>query len=466
MISFHTIGIILTFAIGQVPTPDSLVVPVVTDTTVETEILIFPPKDAPLPILYQVAWGDGDTLDWTGPIKSPVDISRYHKYREHGEYLVRVRAQDGLGRVSDWGKPYPITVTEPVQKWYFETTDPIVASPALDANGNIYFGDESGTFYSVTPDGRLRWTFKMRDAVYASALVINNLIYVGSVDSNLYCLDTLGKLRWQLDLDDEVYSAAALGHDGTVYVPTDGGTLCAVAPNGKLRWKFKAGDEMASSPTIGPDGLIYITADSVYCLDAKKRRRWAFGTPDGDYFYASVVVDHEGNVLVGNTDGYLYCLGRDGRLQWRAPVPDQDEVRSEVAFGTDTSLYFGSDGYYLCRKSPFGTPTVIYEADDILIATPAISEKGTVWYLPDDGVLYGLTASGRLLWKRDVASGGKEVYYTSSPTIAPDGTIYVGSWDNGLYAFRGDGPPAATLWPQYRQNAQHTGQVPRAKMKR
>jgi outer membrane protein assembly factor BamB len=109
---------------------------------------------------------------------------------------------------------------------------------------------------------------------------------------------------------------------------------------------------------------------------------------------------------------------------------------------------------------------VVHEPDDILIATPAISDKGTIWYVPDDGVLYGRTSEGRLIWKRDVAAGSKEIYYTSSPVIAPDGTIYVGSWDNGLYAFRGDGPPAATLWPQYRQNAQHTGQVPQPEMKR
>lgn len=461
MSAFQTMRVLLMVIVGQVSAPDSLVVPIVTDTTLETEMLIFPPKDVTLPASYQVAWGDGDTLDWTGPIKSPVDVSRYHRYRQLGECTVRVRARDGLGRTTDWGKPYSITVTQPVQKWYFETSDPIVASPTLDANGNIYLGDESGKFYSLSPDGELRWTFLARDAVYASALISGSLVYVASVDSHLYCLDTLGKLRWQLDLDDEVYSAPALGLDGTVYVPTDAGRLCAVAPNGKLRWVFKAGDEMASSPTIGADGLVYITADSVYCLDAKKRRRWAFGTPDGDYFYASAVVDGEGTVYVGNTDGFLYCLGRDGRLQWRAVVPEQDEVRSEVAFTPDSTLYFGSDGYYLCRKTQFGTPAIVYEADDILIATPAISDKGTVWYLPDDGVLYGLTVSGRLLWKRDVAAGSKEVYYTSSPTIAPDGTIYVGSWDNGLYAFRGDGPPAATLWPQYRQNAQHTGQVPR-----
>jgi outer membrane protein assembly factor BamB len=102
---------------------------------------------------------------------------------------------------------------------------------------------------------------------------------------------------------------------------------------------------------------------------------------------------------------------------------------------------------------------VFYEASDILVGTAASSDKGTIFSLPDDGTLVAKAANGRLLWTRDVASGNKEVYYTSSPTIGPDGVVYVGSWDGGLYAFRADGPGANTTWPQYRHDPQHTGRV-------
>lgn len=445
--------------VSPLSAPDSLVVPMWADTSVEVEAIIFPPAGAVLPLFYQVAWGDGDTLDWTEPLRSLIDISRYHTYKAPGEYGVAVRARDSLGRTSAWGRPHGVWVMpEPIQKGVFPTSDPIVASPTLDLHGNVYVGDEGGSFYSINPlNGELRWIFKAKDAIYGAAAIERDRVYFGSLDSNLYCLDTTGKQRWSLYLGDEIYCTPAIGADGTIYVSTDKGTLTAIAPNGKRKWSFKTGDDIAGSPTIGPRGHVYVTSDSVYCIDARGRRSWAFGAPEGDYFFASAVVDENDIVYVGNTDGYLYCLGPDGRQQWRTPVPEGDEIRPEVIIGIDSALYIGTDGDYLCRKSPQGTPTVLHEALDILVATAASSDKGTIYFLPDDGILVAKAANGRVLWTREVASESKDVYYSSSPTIGPDGVVYVGSWDGGLYVFRTDGPAANTPWPQYRHDPQHTG---------
>src|SRR5207253_11067392 len=46
----------------------------------------------------------------------------------------------------------------------------------------------------------------------------------------------------------------------------------------------------------------------------------------------------------------------------------------------------------------------------------------------------------------------------TSPTIAPDGRIYVTS-ANRLYAFAGTNKLADSAWPMYRQNARHTGKI-------
>ena len=48
----------------------------------------------------------------------------------------------------------------------------------------------------------------------------------------------------------------------------------------------------------------------------------------------------------------------------------------------------------------------------------------------------------------------------SSPAIGSDGTVYVGSEDNKLYAIKTDSKGLAkSPWPMRGQNAQHTGRV-------
>ncbi len=461
MVLESAICLTLMFGIGQPPSPDSLVAPMRADTLTEMELKIFPAEQATFPISYQISWGDGATLDWTLPVRSPVDISRYHRYQRHDSFVITARARDAAGQVSDWSRPLTVFVTDPVLKWVFPTFDPIVASPTLDKKGNVYIGDEGGWFYSLDPEGQLRWSFQAKGPIYATAAIHRGLVYVASLDSNLYCLDTSGKLRWKLWLDDEFYTAPAVGAKGNIYIGSDAGTLLAVTPDGKLRWSYETGAEISSSPSIGLNGLIYITSDSVYCIDGRKRRHWAFGTGEGDYFFASAVPDAEGTVYVGNEDGFLYCIRPDGRLRWRAPVPFEDEIKTEAIIGHGDTLYLGTEGCYLCCKAPHDTVRALCESDDIVVATPALSAKGTLYFLPDDGLAYAVNAHGRPVWTYEIAADEKDLYYTSAPTIGPDGTVYIGSWDGGLYAFEGDEPPANTLWPQYRHDAQHTGRLTR-----
>lgn len=440
------------------PVPDSFLYPLQIDTIKELELVIFPPEKAQLPLFYKIDWGDGETLDWTGPIKFPIEITRHHRYRSPGIFTIRVMAKDAEGNTSPWSKPCSVEVKPSLVKWFFPTIEAIVAAPALDQHSNIYVGDDGGTFYSLSPQGNLRWSFATKGPIYAGATVDRGFVFLPSLDSHLYCLDTLGKLHWSVKLGDELWSPVAIGPDGTVYLGTDSGKLVAINQKGKILFTRQLTDEIASAPTVA-GGLVYVSADSLYCFTLKGKRRWSFGAPEGLYFFPAPVLDRQGNAYVGNSDGYLYCIGPNGRLCWRAPSPDEDEIRTEVVFSIDGTLLFGTDGCYLCAKPLDGTVQILYETNDIICATPAVSEKGTVYCLSDDGTLYAFTKTGRLLFTQEIATEDKDIYYTSSPAIGPDGTVYVGSWDNGLYAIYGDGPPASTIWPQFRQNAQHTGRI-------
>jgi len=62
---------------------------------------------------------------------------------------------------------------------------------------------------------------------------------------------------------------------------------------------------------------------------------------------------------------------------------------------------------------------------------------------------------GTVLWEFKTGSA-----VSSSPAIGSDGTVYVGSHDNKLYAIKTDSiGPAKSPWPMRGQNARHTGRV-------
>jgi len=469
----------LTVAGSAAPAPDSLVAPTRPDTLTDIELRIYPPDGIKLPVSYQVDWGDGETLDWTDPIRSPMDISRYHRYRELGSYDARARLRDGAGSISEWGRALNIRVEDPPLKWVFPTFDPIVATPTLDSDGNVYIGDESGWIYCLDTKGQLIWGHETRGPVLASAAVgadgrracfpLNlfrrskpgrELVYFPSLDSHLYCFTTEGELVWDANLEDELYRAPAIGADGTVYVGTDAGWLVALDRNGKVLWRYDTGDEITASPSVGLDGRVYVTSDSIYCLEPGGDLLWSFGAEDEyDYFFPSAVPDRDGNVYAGNVDGHLYAVGPDGEMLWRKMSTDEEEIKPEVVFGPGGVIYVGNDGYYLCRLEPGGRMRDIFEADEVIATAAAVDADGNVFFVADDGYLFAMSLEGRMLWRQEIAVEMKDIFYTSSPAIGPDGTVYVSSWDGGVYAFRGFAPPARTDWPQYRHDAQHTGRL-------
>ena len=60
-----------------------------------------------------------------------------------------------------------------------------------------------------------------------------------------------------------------------------------------------------------------------------------------------------------------------------------------------------------------------------------------------------------VLWEFETGNG-----VSSSPAIGSDGTVYVGSYDNKLYAIKTDSKGLAkSPWPMRGQNARHTGRA-------
>jgi hypothetical protein len=218
---------------------------------------------------------------------------------------------------------------------------------------------------------------------------------------------------WSVELDGGVQDNAApvVGADGTIYAPTDL-ALYAIRPNGTVAWKSWGADafdrtDIATAPAIGPDGTVYV---------------WRAAAPDDDHF----------------PGGALYALDpTTGDISW-------EYVTGRVSYGSPT---VGPDGTVYVGSAEDTSRLYAIRPDDSLRwawtssepgtwieSSPAVTSAGEVYFHHNSEGLVALDANGHERW---IAPGLGESW--NSPTIGPDGTVYIGNSDYHFYAVRPDG---------------------------
>ena len=126
-------------------------------------------------------------------------------------------------------------------------------------------------------------------------------------------------------------------------------------------------------------------------------------------------------------------------------------MHSSPAIGSDGTVYVGSfdqklyaiNGKTGVKLWEFKTGEWIDDEGNThsgVYSSPAIGSDGTVYVGSVDNKLYAINGkSGVKLWEFE--TGG---LVNSSPAIGSDGTVYVGSYDKKLYAI--NGKSGAKLW--------------------
>jgi outer membrane protein assembly factor BamB/subtilisin family serine protease len=76
---------------------------------------------------------------------------------------------------------------------------------------------------------------------------------------------------------------------------------------------------------------------------------------------------------------------------------------------------------------------------DAVTCSPAVGPDGTVYVGSNDNSLYAFGPGGTVKWSQ----AGQSIFDTSSAAIGTDGTIYAGNYDGNVYAFNPDG---TTKW--------------------
>jgi len=305
-----------------------------------------------------------------------------------------------------------------------------VGTPSFGPDGTIYVG-AGNRLYALTTDGSTKWSFPAGRHVSAPAVGMDGTVYFGSSDNKLYAINPNGTEKWEKYLGNDEPSSPVIGDDGTLYV-TFGPSVAAFSSRGELEWQVEPEGQSfceSNTPALGMDGTVYIGSLSkgiVYAFGPGKQEKWSYRAGGGSIL-SSPAVGSDG-VIYSAAGNALVALRANGALLPRWPLVANADIRSSPAIASDGTIYFGTGRDRLYAVNPEGTKKWEYDTSHLsVMSSAAIGGDGTIYFSAQQKIIALSPGSGKL-WELDA---GDDV---SSPSIGPDGTIFVGSKDNKLYA--------------------------------
>lgn len=272
--------------------------------------------------------------------------------------------------------------------WKFKTGGQIVSSPSLGIDGNIYFASRDSCMYALNPDGTQKWKVRGEGEFLSSPSVDKKgMVYFcnspgveGKGDSYIYRISPDGQLKGKYKIG-KYYGSPSFNPDGLLYFQNRGTEIfCAINPeNGQIVWTAKILPETYLSGTsffpTGPNGNVYING------------------------YGSEGI----NAFCG-----LWCFSKSGQKQWFFDIPKGILPDNKTLF----------------RNEIFGSP--------------AIDDKGNLYFGVVGNDFYAISDKGQLIWKKSFGLRGNFPYGIGcSPVLSPvNDTLYLANMYGEVIALK------------------------------
>ena len=278
---------------------------------------------------------------------------------------------------------------------------------------------------------------------------------------SLYVGSNTNATRCNYQLDNVINSSPVIAADGTIYIgssatfstPLNSNYFYALNPTCTIKWKSPAmGSFDTNTAAIGADGTVYIgSAD---------RNLYAFEPTTGSIvwkrqlvgeIHSSAIIGNNGTIYIGDTSSNFYALSSSGAMIWNVTTATPT-IRASPAISLDNRTIFvisysptdGSTIYALevARPSNYGSIKWTSRRPNQIQATPSIGPDGTLYVGSFSFYLNAIDPkTGSNKWRYQAQSS-----IQSSAAIDDEGTIYFGCNDNNLYAIS----PLGTLKWTYR----------------
>lgn len=303
-------------------------------------------------------------------------------------------------------------------------------------------------------DGQVRWRFQADDRFIQGRPGIgpDGTIYVGGLNGHLYALTPEGGVKWIFRVPGFISQSVAVGADGTIYFASDA-TLWALNPSGTLKWKFEDVPTVTitAGPNVGPDGNIYgvsVRACRGACPDLLGLGAFAF-SPAGQLLWnrleyigskadppptREIFFDSSGQLyfIMGNQTNFLslHALKLNGSARgFREAAGSHPALAPNGHIYTVTTHTF-SPSMSMLELSAFDSSGSLvrkfFTEGARALSPPDIGADGTIYVSHNNMNLIALNPDGTERW-RFTGSGMGEL---SGPVVSPSGTfIVVGGYD-------------------------------------
>jgi outer membrane protein assembly factor BamB/tRNA A-37 threonylcarbamoyl transferase component Bud32 len=225
-----------------------------------------------------------------GPIRSSPHISERHVF---------------IG--SDDNHMHVINANSGRRALKFNAGAPVRSTPLVFQDA-IYFGAESGDFFCVDFQGKMKWQIRAKRAVTSSPIIVDDVVYFGSMDGTLYAAEAkTGWVIWRFRLGKGTISTPVIVDHLLLIGSIDGNLYCVDTRTNKETWRFETGHQVTGSPAIYRDSAYFGGVDgNIYCVEYRTGRlRWQYTTEEP---ITATPIIHDDILYIGSTDHKMYAL--------------------------------------------------------------------------------------------------------------------------------------------------------------
>jgi outer membrane protein assembly factor BamB len=199
---------------------------------------------------------------------------------------------------------------------------------------------------------------------------------------------------------------------------------------------------------------------------------WKFHPPNATSLHATPALSGDASVVyLGfssggfNTPGQatFYALkaessGPEPRVLWTVDL-GTSRVMASPTVGPDGAIYVATAAGQLFGIAPDGKVRWNVQTGPSVKSAPALAADGTIYQASADGKMYAVSSQGQVKWSFDFGAhlgptplvtsetpgqggaggGASGIGSGASPTVGPDGTVYIGANNSNMYAVAPDG---------------------------